>query len=246
MKLILCGRKRVAVEPTHLELTNFLVKENELQENDTIKSEEWVRLVRLNVVGRRCLISTPYGKKEMVYADYTASGRCLHFIEAFIQKIVTPTYGNTHTDASFTGSQTSLLREEARNMVREALKAPKEEYVVLFTGTGSTGAIAKLVSVLGLCLPEYVAKNWNVKIPKKDRPVVFISHFEHHSNELIWRESICECVVIDEGEDGTPDLACLEKELKKHATRGVPLIGSFSAGSNVTGIQSPVRRNPML
>ena len=239
MKLIVCGRKSVVVKTSH-------EKKDEANQYDTHESKEWVRRVRENVVGRRLLLSTPYGKKEMVYADYTASGRCLHFIENFIQKIVAPTYGNTHTDASLTGSQTSRLREEARNMIREALKAPKEKYAVLFTGTGSTGAIIKLVSVLGLRLPEFVVKKWNVRIPKKERPVVFISHFEHHSNELIWRESICQCVVIDEGEDGTPDLACLERQLKKHANKGVPLIGSFSAGSNVTGIRSPVHRITQL
>jgi len=210
---------------------------------EELSSELWVDVIASNVIGRRCIMSTPFGKIEMVYADYTASGRFLAFIEDFMQKVVAPTYGNTHTDASMTGAQTSRLREEARDIIRDALHAPKEEYAVLFTGTGATGAIEKLVNVLGLIIPEYIQKNWKVNklIHKKKRPVVFISHFEHHSNELIWRESIVECVIIREGEDGTPDLAHLEKNLNEYVKRKVPLIGSFSAGSNVTGIRSPVR-----
>ena len=271
MKLILCGRRETGVkiyewnnlqrhefdpneklpkqsEPNQaIQSTDSVIKDAHLElmsdtESDDTKSNEWLDLIRLNVIGRRCIMSTPFGKKEMVYADYTASGRCLEFVEKFMQKIVTPTYGNTHTEASMTGAQTSRLREEARDIIREALHAPKEEYAVLFTGTGATGAIQKLVSVLGLTVPEYVTKKWKVTIPKKERPVVFISHFEHHSNDLIWRESIAKCVVIPEGEDGTPDLNHLEKELRKYATKGVPLIGSFSAGSNVTGIRSPVHK----
>jgi len=212
------------------------------RETEIIESE-WVTVVRLNVIGRRCLMSTPFGKQEMVYADYTASGRSLKFIEEFMVKVVAPTYGNTHTESSMTGAQTSRLREESRNIIHEAVHAPKEDYSVLFTGSGATGAIDKLVAVLGLRVPEYLEKKYDVTrkvIPKNKRPVVFISHFEHHSNELIWRESIAECVVVREGEDGTPDLLDLEEKLCQYATRKVPLIGSFSAGSNVTGITSNV------
>mmetsp|Transcript_6281 Transcript_6281/g.6788 ORF Transcript_6281/g.6788 Transcript_6281/m.6788 type:complete len:697 (+) Transcript_6281:90-2180(+) len=199
--------------------------------------------LRMNIIGDRCIFKTPFGNKEIVYADYTASGRALKFVEDYVLEVAIPTYANTHTEASTTGAQTTHLREEARDMIHQATNAPSDEYVVLFTGTGATGAIEKLFRVLGLGISEFAEKKWNLSnhIPLKQRPVVFVSHYEHHSNELMWRESIARCVVIEEGADGTPDIAHLKRELIKYKKEKVPMIGSFSAGSNVTGIQSPVR-----
>jgi selenocysteine lyase/cysteine desulfurase len=204
---------------------------------------EILELIRSNVIGNKASIRTPYGKKKIVYADYTASGRGLHFIEDYIQNIALPMYANTHTEASATGAETTHLIQIARETVRSSINAPKEDYAVLFTGTGATGAINKLFHVLGLGVSEFIEKKWEIRkhIPIKERPVVFISHLEHHSNELIWRESIARVVVIREGKDGTPDLLHLERELKQYQKYNVPLIGSFSAGSNVTGIRTPVK-----
>lgn len=207
-------------------------------------SSKITQFLRSNIIGSRCLIETPFhAKQEIVYADYTASGRSLRFVEDYMTKVVLPTYANTHTEASATGAQTTRLREEARDIIHKALNAPKEDYTVLFTGSGSTAAIHKIFHVLGLAVPEYAEKKWNLSqmVPEKERPVVFVSHMEHHSNELPWRHSLARCVVIDESRDGTPDLSHLEKELIKYSKDKVPMIGSFSAGSNVTGIRAPVR-----
>jgi len=110
-------------------------------DNDTVTStassagsSDIVKLIRSNVIGSRSIISTPFGKREIVYADYTASGRCLKFIEDYMMKVVAPSYANTHTEASATGAQTTHFREEARDLIRKAVNAPSDEYAVLFTG----------------------------------------------------------------------------------------------------------------
>jgi len=105
----------------------------------TSKKTNVVDLISSNVIGSRIIISTPFGEKEIVYADYTASGRSLQFIEDYMVQVVSPLYANTHTEASTTGAQTTHFREEARDIIRNATNAPSDEYTVLFTGSGSTG-----------------------------------------------------------------------------------------------------------
>jgi selenocysteine lyase/cysteine desulfurase len=175
----------------------------------------------------------------VTYADYTASGRSLSFLEDYIRESVLPLYANTHTESSGTGLQTTRFREEARRLVLEGVGGDPERHAVVFVGSGSTAAINRLVDVLGLRLPADLADRWDLgsNIPADQRPVVFIGPYEHHSNELPWRESIADVVTIHEDRDGAIDLAQLADELVRHADR--PLrIGSFSAASNVTGIVS--------
>lgn len=174
----------------------------------------------------------------MTYADYTASGRALGFLEDFIRDEVLPRYANTHTESSGTGLQTTRLREDARSIIRDAVGGDAET-VVIFAGSGCTGAIDKLIGILGLRLPSALEDRYHLAeaIPEDQRPVVFIGPYEHHSNELPWRESIADVVVIPADSDGHIDTAILESELHRHRTRPVK-IGSFSAASNVTGIVS--------
>jgi selenocysteine lyase/cysteine desulfurase len=193
-----------------------------------------IERIRESVIGDDTVLEGPFGGRRMVYADYTASGRSLTFVESFIRDRVLPLYGNTHTEASATGQQTARLREESRLLIHEALGGSKDD-VVLFCGSGVTGAIDKLARVLGLVDAGARAE----PLPPDERPVVFVGPYEHHSNELPWRESIADVVTIREDAAGGVDIDHLEAELARHAER--PLrIGSFSAASNVTGIVTDV------
>jgi selenocysteine lyase/cysteine desulfurase len=198
-----------------------------------------VDLIRASVIGEDEAVAGPYGIRRVTYADYTASGRSLSFLEDYIREAVLPLYANTHTESSGTGLQTSRFREEARSLVLEGVGGDPARHAVIFVGSGSTAAINRLVDVLQLRLPADLADRWDLRehIPADQRPVVFIGPYEHHSNELPWRESIADVVTIHEDRDGEIDLAQLADELARFADRPMK-IGSFSAASNVTGIVS--------
>ena len=113
---------------------------------------------------------------------------------------------------------------------------------MLFCGSGSTAAIDKLVGVMGLRIPSPLEDDYRLSdaIPADQRPVMFIGPYEHHSNELPWRESIGDVITIDEDADGHVDMTQLEARLEEFADRPLK-IGSFSAASNVTGIITATR-----
>jgi len=186
-----------------------------------------VERIRRGVIGDDEVLVGPYGPRRVTYADWTASGRSLGFLEDAIRDRVLPRYANTHTESSGTGRHTTRLREQARQTIHRAVGGTDRD-LVIFTGSGATAAVAKLVGLLGLGRAE------------GPRPVVLVGPFEHHSNLLPWRESAAEVVAVGEDGDGHVDLAELEAQLVRHAGR--PLIGSFSAASNVTGILSDTDR----
>ena len=199
-----------------------------------------IKHVRHSIIGDKQSIRTPFGDKPLVYADYVASGRSLAFIEDYIRDHVLPYYANTHTEASYTGAQITALREQARQEIKRSLNCQSDDQVI-FCGPGATAVINKLIDILNLRLPQELSQRYltNASISDSRRPIVFIGPYEHHSNELPWRESIAEVISIPLTDSGEMDLVFLQQQLKENAHRGL-LIGSFSAASNVTGIKSDI------
>ncbi|MCL6284736.1 aminotransferase class V-fold PLP-dependent enzyme [Ruegeria sp. 2012CJ41-6] len=171
-------------------------------------------------IGEGIMIPGFSGDVPLVYADYVASGRAMRQVEDFVTTQVLPYYANSHTEASYCGAYMTRLRGEARAEIARAVNAGKED-AVIFTGSGATAGLNRLVSLMG--------------VNEAERPVVFIGPYEHHSNILPWRESKAEVVEIPEATGGGVDLDALEAALVAHGDADL-LIGSFSAASNVTGI----------
>src|SRR5579859_2341654 len=202
--------------------------------------DELTELLRRQEVGRGLVIETPFGPRRLFYADSTATGRFVHFVEAWLSQ-VRPYYGNTHTAVSSTGRVMTRLREQARGVIRRAVNASADD-VVVFVGSGATAAVNKLVGLLGLRIDEPLERDFSLSshIPPAERPVVFVGPYEHHSNELPWVESAAMVVEIGLDERGRISVADLEAKLASFRDRPLK-IGAFSAASNVTGILTDVR-----
>ncbi|KAL5227178.1 hypothetical protein ABZP36_015443 [Zizania latifolia] len=199
---------------------------------------EWLRS---QVIGAEVEFVSPFGTRRITYADHTASGRCLRFVEEFVQQNVLPYYGNTHTVDSYVGLHTSKLAAEAAKYVKRSLGAGPED-VLLFCGTGCTAAIKRLQEVTGMTVPPTLRSVALDVLPQAERWVVFVGPYEHHSNLLTWRESLAEVVEIGlRPDDGHLDLDALEAALATPERAGRPMLGSFSACSNVTGLRTDTR-----
>ncbi len=185
-----------------------------------IQSAAHGNTLRDGLIGEGVLIPGLHGDVPLVYADYVASGRALRQVENFVAEHVLPFYANSHTEASYCGSYITRLRREARAEIARIVGA-KEEDAVIFTGSGATAGLNRLVSLLG--------------VQEANQPVVLIGPYEHHSNILPWRESKARVIEIPEAVDGGPDMQALKAVLIEHADSDL-VIGSFSAASNVTGI----------
>ena len=190
---------------------------------------------RQNTIGYNQSFKTCYGEKNMIYADWTASGRLYRSIEEHIADVFGPFVGNTHSESNLTGSTMTKAYNIAKEMIKKHVNADKND-VIITCGSGMTSVVNKLQRILGLRVPEKL-KNY-LDIPDELRPVIFITHMEHHFNHTSWLETISIVKVIPPNSEGTPDLNELEKLLKEHGDKKIK-IGAFTACSNVTGVQTP-------
>ncbi|MDA3837897.1 MAG: aminotransferase class V-fold PLP-dependent enzyme [Candidatus Delongbacteria bacterium] len=205
--------------------------------------------IRKEIIGNYSVIETPYGERNLFYADYTASGRNLHFIEEKLINIE-KSYANTHTTDDYTGRYLTNLLHQSEENIKKYVNAGKE-YKIISTGSGSTGALKKLQEIIGVYIPPATQDRIYSSIKSLgcegceilekinvEKPVVFIGPYEHHTNELMWREAFAELVVIELGNDGLIDLSDLRDKLSDKKYKKRIKICSFSAGSNITGIIS--------
>ena len=199
--------------------------------------------LRQQIVGVDSTFETPFGERLMVYCDYTASGRCLRFVESYLQSLQR-VYANTHTEDDITGRSMSQLLHDAEKYIKDSVNAGPHGRIVA-CGTGATGAIDKLQQIIGVTLAPATRRNLGDLLDEEAlaavRPVVFIGPYEHHSNELSWRQSLATTVQVRLDDAGRIDLDHLEQLLRDPRYQGRQRIGSFSAASNVTGLRSDVR-----
>lgn len=205
-------------------------------------SEAYFEEFPTNTIGYYQSFQTYYGKKELVYADWAASGRLYRPIEDTLVNKVGPYIGNTHSYTSITGRSMSLAYKQARKVIKEHVQCSQED-ILFMTGYGTTSAVNKLQRLLGLKLNDKYKKY--IKLPVSKRPVVFITHMEHHSNYVSWLECDVDVVIVPNHHYGIVDLDQFVCLLKKYENREVK-IGAFTAGSNVTGIQPPYREMAKL
>ncbi|QFT32946.1 putative cysteine desulfurase [Labrenzia sp. THAF82] len=189
-----------------------------------LKGDDLMDRLRAGLIGEGTTISGPFGEREMIYADYVASGRALRQIEDFVLEEILPVYANSHTEASYCGSAMTRMRGAARSEIARICGA-NEHYATVFCGSGATAGLNRLVHLLGV----------SAAVEEGHRPLVVIGPYEHHSDILPWRESGAEVVEVSEAEDGGPDLHDLET-LLKNAGPDRLIVGAFSMMSNVTGI----------
>ncbi|KAG4399025.1 hypothetical protein GLYMA_08G156300v4 [Glycine max] len=202
--------------------------------------EEKLHWLRLQIIGNEAEFDSPFGKRKVVYADHTASGRSLHYNENFIIKHLLPFYGNTHTCDSYVGSRTTKMVHEASEYIKKCLGGGEDDALIL-CGSGTTAAIKRLQEVMGIAVPSVLRERVLKSLSTEERWVVFVGPHEHHSNLLSWRQSLAMVVEIGLDDKGLLDMDALKLQLEAYKDTNRPMLGSFSACSNVTGIYSDTR-----
>jgi selenocysteine lyase/cysteine desulfurase len=197
--------------------------------------EDYFQLFRSQIIGNEQYFDSPYGRKNILYADWTASGRLYRPIEQKVTEVIGPFMANTHTESNATSLKMNSLYHEAKKIIKQHVHASDQDVVIL-DGFGMTSVINRLQRIMGIRVHEKL-KSF-IKLKKKDRPIVFITHMEHHSNHTSWLETLADVVIMKPDRNGKVNVKELEKLLDHYKDRKLK-IGSFTACSNVTGIQTP-------
>ncbi|VXB60344.1 Cysteine desulfurase [Flavobacterium sp. 9R] len=197
--------------------------------------EQYFQQFRKNIIGIEQEFESPFGQKKIIYTDWTASGRLYRPIEEKLMNAFGPFVANTHTETTVSGTAMTKAYHHARNIIKQHVNANQND-VLITDGTGMTGVVNKFQRILGIKVPENL-KDF-VAIPAEKKPVVFISHMEHHSNQTSWLETIADVEVIPSTEDGLFSLENLKVLLEKYKERTLK-IASITSCSNVTGIRTP-------
>ncbi len=197
--------------------------------------EHYFSAFRKNIIGIDQEFPSPFGRQKIIYADWTASGRLYAPIEAFMMEEIAPFVGNTHTETTVTGSTMTMAYHKAKDIIKKHVGA-REKDVLISSNSGMTGVVNKFQRILGLKVHEKHRKH--VQVPSEQRPVVFVSHMEHHSNQTSWLETLATVEVIKPNEEGLMDLNSLAELLEKYKDRETK-IAAITSCSNVTGIRTP-------
>jgi selenocysteine lyase/cysteine desulfurase len=198
-------------------------------------NEKYFQRFAEKVIGHNAMVETPFGEKRLIYADWIASGRLYEPIEELLTHYFGPLIGNTHSESSLTGEIMTKAYKLAHQIIKDHVNADQDD-VIVTCGSGMTGAISKLHRILGIRIPDKAKPYYS--LPDSERPVVFLTHMEHHSNQTSWLECEVDVVVIPPGNDLEVVPEYLEYELEKYKERKLK-IGSFTTCSNVTGIFTP-------
>ena len=174
--------------------------------------ESYFSQFRRNIVGIDQSFHSPYGQKKIVYADWTASGRLYGPIEKKMLETFGPFVGNTHSESSITGGLMTHAYHHAHEIIKKHVHADEND-ALLFIGSGMTAAINKFQRILGVKVPDRFRNSFSV--PDDERPVVFVTHMEHHSNQTTWYETIADVYVLNPASDGRVDIDSLREGLKK-------------------------------
>jgi selenocysteine lyase/cysteine desulfurase len=195
--------------------------------------ESYFDQFRRNIIGCDLRHNFDAGSKPIIYADWAASGRLYRPIEKYITDALGPYVANTHTETTLTARVMTHAYRQAHDIIKKHVNAgPRDS--LLFAGFGMTAVINKFQRILGLRVPEQYMDC--VKIESK--PLIIITHMEHHSNQTSWVECLVDTEIINRRTDGLPDTDHLRQIMETNRWRKT-IIGSFTACSNVTGIITP-------
>ena len=204
---------------------------------ESISLERYFQPFRENIVGINHSFNGPFGKKKIVYADWTASGRIYGPVEEKMSQEIFPFVANTHTETNFTGCTMTLAYHRAKQIIKDHVRAHESD-ILISSNSGMTGVINKLQRILGLRVHEKYRDA--IYESKKERPVVFITHMEHHSNQTSWQECICDVVIINPNDEGRVCLNHFAELLEEYKDRKTK-IAAITSCSNVTGLFTPFR-----